>query len=115
MKKTSFSLNFLHLLAGYIIFDNAGIRPRRNPAKFVYKRSFTAVTRSGQRAVVIVVANVATTVVDIATVVVHVATRPRKYTMRYIFYKERQVALIETISKLEYIYFTEHFTGREYY
>ena len=68
-------------------------------------------TRSGQRAVVIVVANVATTVVDIATVVVHVATRPRKYTMRYIFYKEKQVALIETISKLEYIYFTEHFTG----
>ena len=38
--------------------------------------SFTAVTRSGQRAVVIVVA-------DIATVVVDVSIRPRKYTMRY--------------------------------
>ena len=74
-------------------------------------RPFNAVTRSGHRAVVVDVANVATTVVDIATVVVHVATRPRKYTMRYIFYKEKQVALIETISKLEYIYFTEHFTG----
>ena len=36
--------------------------------------SFTAVTRSGQRAVVIVVA-------DIVTVVVDVAIRPQSYTM----------------------------------
>ena len=61
---------------------------------FVYIRSFDVESRSGQRAVVIVVA-------DIATVVVDVSNRPRKYTMRY----ELELSL------MKYIYIYMIFSG----
>ena len=53
-------------------YDSVVSQPRLVWAMFVYIRSFDVESRSGQRAVVIVVA-------DIATVVVDVSTRPRKY------------------------------------
>ena len=56
--------------------DSVVSRPRLISATIVYIRSFDVDSRPGQRAVVVVVA-------DVATVVVHISTRPRKYWMRY--------------------------------
>ena len=46
-------------------------------------RSFTAVTRSGQRAVVIVVADIATVVVDITSNQQYDAIRPRTILLKW--------------------------------
>ena len=62
-------------------------RPQLGRAMFVYKRSFDVESRSGHRAVVVDVTNVATVVVDIASKQQIVSTRPRKYLIKdYIIY-----------------------------